>query len=108
MIKGRNGVMGEREEVNVDKLIAIEWDMMTDLRLMLNDPKLEAREKIRVANALAYHATVLNKLLAKKGESFEFDEETLGDYVMHYADGRMRRCVRREFRGWQRRLTLRK
>jgi hypothetical protein len=50
--------MGEREEVNVDKLIAIEWDMMTDLRLMLNDPKLEPGARL-------YKQTIPNTIAAK-------------------------------------------
>ena len=100
--------MSTKEEVTVEELIRMEWELMTDLRKMMGDPSLSRSEKIRVANALAYHSIALNKLLAQKGERSEFNEETLGDFVMHYADGGMRRAVRRDFRGWKRRLTLKK
>jgi hypothetical protein len=100
--------MCAKEEVNVDELIRMEWDLMTDLRKMLADQSLSKSEKIRVANALAYHSIALNKLLAQKGENSQFNEETLGDFVQHYADGRMRRAVRRDFRVWKRRLSLRR
>ena len=98
--------MSAKEEISVDELIRMEWDMMADLRKMLSDPSLSKSEKIRVANALAYHSIALNKLLSRKGEKEEFDEETLGDYVAHYADGRMRTYVRRDFRFWKRRLSF--
>ena len=83
--------MGAKEEVSVDKLITMEWELMTDLRKMLTDPSLSRSEKIRVANAIAYHSIALNKLLAQKGEESKFNEETLGDFILHYADDRMRR-----------------
>jgi hypothetical protein len=90
--------MCAKEEISIDELIRLEWDMMADLRKMLADPSLSKSEKIRVANAIAYHSIALNKLLAQKGENSQFNEETLGDFVQHYADGRMRRAVRRDFR----------
>jgi len=96
-----------KEEVNVDKLIGVEWDMLTDLRKMLSDPALSTGEKIRLANALAYHATVLNKLLAQKGEDSEFNEATLGDFIRGI-DTTSRRRIRRDFRVWTRRLSLKK
>ena len=94
-------------KANVDELINMEWDLITDLRKMLSDPTLSKGEKIRVANALAYHTIALNKLLAQKGENTKFNEETLGDFIQHYADGTMRRAVRRDFRVWKRRLSSR-
>ncbi len=98
--------MCAKEEISIDELIRIEWDMMADLRKMLADLSLSKSEKIRVANAIAYHSIALNKLLARKGEKEEFNEESLGDYVMHYASGRMRSYVRRGFRFWKRRLSF--
>ena len=100
--------MCAKEEVSVDELIRMEWELMADLRKMLGDPSLSRSEKIRVANALAYHSIALNKLLAQKGENEQFNEESLGDYVQHYAGIRMRRTVRRDFRLWKRRLSLRR
>ena len=99
--------MSENQE-NVDKLIAMEGELLADLKKMFNDPALSTLEKIRAANALAYHAVVLNKLLAKKGEDSQFNEETLGDFIGQYANGNIRRLVRRNFRDWKRRLSLRR
>ena len=42
---------------NLDRLIAIEWNILRDLRKMLSNPELSIGEKTRVANALAYHAS---------------------------------------------------
>jgi len=94
-------------KANVDELINMEWDLITDLRKMLSDPTLSKSEKIRAANAIAYHAIALNKLLSQKGENTHFNEETLGDFIQHYADGTMRRTVKKDFRGWTRRLSSR-
>jgi hypothetical protein len=99
--------MSEDQE-NVDKLIAMEWELLANLKKMFNDPALSTLERIRAANALAYHAVVLNKLLAKKGEDSQFNEETLGDFIGQYANGNIRRLVRRNFRDWKRRLSLRR
>ena len=99
---------GDEEEATIDKLIAIEWDLLNDLKKMLNNQTLTPSEKIRLANAVAYHAIVLNKLLAQKGQELQFNEDTLGDFIgKQYADGKMRRLVRREFRDWKRRLSSR-
>ena len=99
--------MSEDQE-NVDKLIAMEWELLADLKKMFNDPALSTLERIRAANALAYHAVVLNKLLAKKGEDSQFNEETLGDFIGQYANGNIRRLVRRNFRDWKRKLSVRR
>ncbi len=101
--------LSAKEEVTVDELIQMEWELMTDLRKMMGDPSLSRSEKIRLANALAYHTIAINKLLAQKGERSESNEETLGDFIgRHYAEGRMRRFVRPDLRGWKRRLSLKK
>lgn len=92
---------------NLDKLIAIEWTTLSDLRKMLSNPELSTGEKTRLANAIAYHASVLNKLLGQKGEDSKFNEDTLGDFIKN-VEPRMLRCVRRDFRVWTRRLSLKK
>jgi hypothetical protein len=92
---------------NLDRLIAIEWNILRDLRKMLSNPELSIGEKTRVANALAYHASVLNKLLGQKGEDSKFNEATLGDFIKN-VDARMLRLVRRDFKVWTRRLSLKK
>lgn len=94
------------DESNLDKLLRIEWETLDDLKAMVKDGSLAPIEKIRLSNAIAYHATVINKLLVQKGQELEFNEETLGDFIgKHYADGRMRRSIRRDFRHWTRRLS---
>jgi hypothetical protein len=91
----------------LDKLIAIEWDILRDLRKTLRNPELSVSEKTRVANALAYHASVLNKLLNQKGEDPTFNEATLGDFIKD-VDAKASRLVRRDFKVWTRRLSLKK
>jgi hypothetical protein len=90
-----------------DKLIAIEWETLRDLRKLLSNPDLSTGEKTRVANALAYHASVLNKLLSQKGEDSQFDDATLGDFIRG-VDARTFRLVRRDFRVWRRRLSFKR
>ena len=97
----------EKKPMNVDTLIEVEWDIIRDLRKMLTDPQLSAAEKIRAANALAYHASVLNKLLAQKGEDSKFNDATLGDFIKG-AEPRVARRVRRDFKHWTRKLSLKK
>jgi hypothetical protein len=91
----------------LDRLIAMEWDILRDLRKMLHDPEISTGEKTRVANALAYHASVLNKLLGQKGEDSRFNEATLGDFIRD-VDARALRLVRRDFKVWTRKLSLKK
>jgi hypothetical protein len=92
---------------NLDRLIAIEWNILDDLRKMLGNPELSTGEKTRLANALAYHASVLNKLLSQEGEASQFDDATLGDFIKD-VDARTFRLVRRDFRLWTRRLSLKR
>jgi len=99
----------KKKPAALDKLIKIEWDILRDLKKMLQDAGLSTGEKTRVANALAYHASVLNKLLAQKGEDPRFNESTLGDYVKEIqVQPRIARLVRRDFRIWTRKLSLKK
>jgi hypothetical protein len=44
---------------NLDRLIAIEWNILRDLRKMLSNPELSIGEKTRVANALACRAAMM-------------------------------------------------
>jgi hypothetical protein len=93
------------KSASLDKLIAIEWGILRDLKRMLSNPELSTGEKTRVANALAYHASVLNKLLSQKGEDSQFNDATLGDFIRD-VDARTFRLVRRDFKVWTRRLSL--
>ena len=98
--------MSENQK-NDEELIKTERELMADLKKMFNDPALQPMDKVRVANALAYHAVILNKLQSKKKGDSQFDEESFGDFVAgrNFADGPMRRRIRRDFRNWTRRLS---
>ena len=98
--------MCAQEETNLDKLIAVEWDIMHELKKMFTTD-LSPGERTRVANALAYHAIVLNKLLIQKGEDSQFNDATLGEFIRN-VDSKMRRLVRRDFKVWKRRLSLKR
>jgi len=83
-----------KDVANIDSLIETEWDILNDLKKILRDSETSRPEKIRAANALAYHASVLSRLLAKKGESSQFSEETLGDFIRDMS-GKAARTARR-------------
>jgi hypothetical protein len=97
----------ETKQDDVDKLIEMEWDAIEDLKKMLKDPSLTAAERIRAANALAYHACVLNKLCVQKGEGSKFNDETLGKFIMDLGP-RMVYRVRKDFKLWTRKLSSKK
>jgi hypothetical protein len=97
----------EKGSENVDTLIELEWDIIRDLRKMLADPQVSAAEKIRAGNALAYHASVVNKLLAQKGKASKFNDATLGEFIMG-VEARTARLVRVEFKRWTRKLSSKK
>jgi len=64
----------------LDRLIAMDWDVVFDLQRASNAPNLSTEEMVKVANSLAYHANTLSKLLVQKGEK-PIDQETLGSLI---------------------------
>ncbi len=90
-----------------DKLIRIEWQILRDLKRTLKKKELSIEEKTRVANAIAYHASLLNKLMSQKGESAEFEDTTLGDFIRDVTPS-VRCAIRRDYRSWMRRLSSEK
>jgi len=96
-----------KKDVQIKKLIKIEWDIMRDLKKTLKKPDISVNEKARIANALAYHAGVINKLLEQEGETPQFNDVTLGDFIQDI-DQSARTLVRRDFKSWQRRLSAKK
>jgi hypothetical protein len=74
----------------------MEWLTMRDMKKMLHNPDLSVGERIRIANALGYHASLLNKLLVQKGENAHFNETTLGGFIRDI-DQNARTLVRRDF-----------
>jgi hypothetical protein len=97
----------EKKPVNVDKLIELEWEIIEDLKKMLKDPNLTAAERIRAGNALAYHASVLNKLYAQKGEESKFNDATLGEFIIGI-EPRIAYRVRMDFKRWTKKLLLKR
>ena len=88
------------EEGPLDKLIAIEWDVIYDLQRQL-DSDLSHAERVKLSNSLAYHVNTLNRLLAKKGGE-GVDEESLAEVIVgvhrrisRAVVGRIRRWIRR-------------
>jgi len=96
-----------KSTATLDKLIDEEWDIYYDLKNKLNNPELSMPEQIRMANALAYHSSVLSRLLNQKGEGSRFDDVTLGEFVKN-VDARVYRIVRREFKFWTKKRSSKK
>jgi len=95
----------ENSQTNLDslnKLVAIEWDMINELRELLRKARY-TRDKIRISNSLAYHVNCLNKLLIQKGET-PLNEETLGTLITRLPKKAQRRVLR-EFKIWKRKLS---
>jgi hypothetical protein len=97
----------ENKPKNVDKLIEMEWEIIEDLRKMLTDPNLSVAEKIRAGNALAYHASVLNKLRAQKDEESKFNDATLGEFITG-VEPRIACQIRKEFKVWTKKLLFKR
>jgi hypothetical protein len=95
------------DQPSSEALIKTEWTTIKQLEKMLTDPQLTIKEKTGVANVLAFHVNTLNRLLAKKGETQQFDELNLGDYVKG-VEPRVARHFRRDFKAWKRTLSLKK
>jgi len=99
----------KKKPTALDKLIKTEWDALKDLKKMLKNPELSPAERTRAANALAYHASVLNGLLKQKGEEPRFNESTLGDYIkdikMHT---RAKSFTIRSFKLWTKKASSKK
>lgn len=95
---------GQGERGSLDKLIAIEWDIIKDLKKMLKNPELSVAEKVHISNSIAYHAACLNKFLAQKGLS-PTDDMTLGDFIREIAP-RYARRIRVAYGEWKRKLLL--
>ena len=97
----------EKRSANLENLIEDEWDILRDLKSMMEHPELSVAEKLSAANAHAYHASVLSKLLAQKGADAQLNEATLGDFIKDVEPRTARRRTV-DFRHWMRRLSLKK
>jgi len=87
-------------ESPLDKLIAIEWDIIHDLERQLHSDVSHA-DMVRISNSLAYHANTLNKLLARRGEEPTVDNEPLASVIAKFPR-RVRKAVVGLVRKWRR------
>ena len=87
--------VGESERA-IDKLIAIEWDIINDLGRQL-DLAVSHADRVKISNSLAYHVNTLNKLLARRDEMPSVDEEPLVQVITRFP-----RRFKRVFIGWVR------
>ena len=97
----------ETDHPSHEALIHSEWATIKQLEKMLVNPELTVKEKTGVANVLAFHVNTLNRLLAQKGETEQFNEQNLGDYVKG-VEPRIARRFRRDFRVWKKTLSLKR
>jgi hypothetical protein len=97
----------EKKSANLESIIDDEWDILSDLKNTLKNPELQVADKLRVANAIAYHTSVLSKLIAQKGADAQLNEATLGDFIKG-VEPRITRHRRVDFRHWMRRLSPRR
>ncbi len=95
----------EHEESPLDKLISTEWDIINDLKKILKKPDLSVTDRVKASNSVAYHASVLNKILDQKGEEPNVHAVTLRDLARNY---QQQKCFRRNQSVWQRRLLQKK
>jgi hypothetical protein len=95
------------EPVNLETLIQMEWDVVHILHKKLKDPDLTVAEWTQAAKALGYHMSILNKMLSQKGENNQFNEQNLGDFIKDI-EPRIQRRVRRDFKTWTRKLSLKR
>ena len=97
----------QKEPANLETLTQMEWDIIHELHKKLKDPDLTVTEWTKAANALGYHMSNLNKMLNQKGNSGQFNEQNLGEFIRDVQPKTFRR-VKRDFKRWNRRLSLRR
>lgn len=103
----------EKKLASLEGIIEDEWAILLDLKKAFKNPELSASDKLRAANAYAYHASVLSKLLAHKETEAHVDETTLGDFVktVEPRTAAVRRIALRRRRGiiqWMKRRSRKK
>ena len=94
------------EQVYIDKLIQFEWRIINILQKKLEDPDLTTVEWTKASNSLALHMNSLSRMLNKKGETSQYTEESLGEFVRNVQPKTRR--INRVFRIWTRRLSARR
>jgi hypothetical protein len=95
----------EKTNKNIESLIEMEWEIITELHAKLKNPDLTTIEYTKAASALGFHISTLNKMLNKNREDNVSDEQNLGEYVKGVTPKTSKRW---DFRVWKRRLSLRR
>jgi hypothetical protein len=95
----------ENPHKNIETLIEMEWEIITELRTKLKNPDLTTIEYTKAANALGCHISNLNKMLNKTRENNESNGQNLGEYVIGVTPRTYRRW---DIKSWKRRLSLRR
>jgi len=93
----------EESESPLDKLIAIEWDIIHDLERQLHSD-VSHTDMVRISNSLAYHVNTLNKLLARRGEEPAVDKEPLVSVIAKFPR-KFRKLIIGRMRKWRRNLS---
>ena len=93
----------EESESPLDKLIAIEWDIIHDLERQLHSDVSHV-DMVRISNSLAYHVNTLNKLLVRRGEEPVLDKEPLVSVIAKFPK-RFRKAIIGRMRKWRRNLS---
>jgi hypothetical protein len=96
-----------KEVATLEALIQMEWEVITSLNKKLKDPDLTVAEWTQTAKTLGYHMSILNKMLNQRGETSQFTEQNLGDFIKDI-EPRIQRQVRHDFRTWTRHLLYRR
>ena len=97
----------DRKSASTETLIQIEWDIIHAFLKKLKDPELTLVEWTKAADSLGYHMSHLNKMLNQKGVSSQFNEQNLGEFIRDL-EPKTSRLIRRDFRKWTRRLSLKR
>src|SRR3990172_9562278 len=95
------------ESANIETLIQIEWGIIRTLQKKLKDPDLTLIEWTKAADSLGYHMSLLNKMLNQKGDSTQFNEQNLGEFIRDL-EPKTSKLIRRDFKKWTRRLSLKR
>ena len=93
----------EESESPLDKLIAIEWDIIHDLERQLHSDVSHA-DMVRISNFLAYHVNTLNKLLARRGEEPAVDKEPLVSVIAKFPR-KFRKAIIGQMKKWRKNLS---
>jgi len=94
-------------EKSIRALMELEWEIINELQDKLKDQDLTTHEYTATARALALHVNNLNKLYDKSQGVTDYEEQSLGDFIVHFKQP-LTRERREDLRIWKKRLSLRR